>query len=234
MRWYFSNPTRLGLALICSSLVSIGLFFAGALSNHSSEFSYLVWNLFLAWVPLLFALWLHKVLKRNLWSAWKALAVTVLWLGFLPNSFYMISDFVHIQDVARVDLLYDVVMFSSFILNGVILGFLSLYTVHTDLLQRLKRRTAHVLIALVMLLCSFAIYLGRDLRWNTWDVLVNPGGILVDVSDRLIHPVAYSQAYTTTITFFLLIGSLYTVAWQTARAMRYQKAIDDTANNVNS
>lgn len=234
MRWYFSNPTRLGLALLSSSLVSVGLYLFGAISNHASTFSYLVWNLFLAWLPLVFSLWLHKVLKHNLWSAWKALAVTALWLGFLPNSFYMISDFIHIQDVARVDLLYDVVMFSSFIFNGVILGFFSLYNVHLELLQRVKRRTAHVLIAVVLLLCSFAIYLGRDLRWNTWDVLVNPGGVLFDVSDRFLHPVVYSKTYSTTITFFLLLSSLYIVAWQMARAMRYQKAMDDTTNNVTS
>ncbi|MGF7229137.1 MAG: DUF1361 domain-containing protein [Candidatus Saccharibacteria bacterium] len=229
MRWYFSNTTRLGLALACSSLASIGLFAAGAISNHSSEFAYLLWNLFLAWIPLGLALWLHKVLRRKVWSSWEALLVTALWIGFLPNSFYMISDFIHIQDVPRVDLLYDVVMFSSFIFNGVILGFLALYNVHLELLQRMKRRTGHIVLALVLLICCFAIYLGRDLRWNTWDVLVNPAGILIDVSDRILHPVAYSQAYSTTITFFVLLGSLYMVAWQTARAMRYQKVMDDTA-----
>lgn len=229
MRWYFSNTTRLGLALACSSLVSVGLFAAGAISNHSAEFAYLLWNLFLAWLPLVFALWLHKILHRKVWSSWLALVVTVLWLGFLPNSFYMISDFIHIQDVPRVDLLYDVLMFTSFIFNGVILGFLALYNVHLELLQRMKRHTAHSLLATILLVCSFAIYLGRDLRWNTWDVLVNPAGILFDVSDRILHPIMYSQAYTTTITFFVLLGSLYVVAWQAARAMRYQKVMDDEA-----
>ena len=138
----------------------------------------------------------------------------------------MISDFIHIQEVSRVDLLYDVVMFSSFIFNSVLLGFLSLYIVHQELLARLARRTTHTIIGTILLVCSFAIYLGRDLRWNTWDILVNPGGILIDVSDRFLHPLAYSPAYTTTLTFFLLLTSLYVVGWQMARAMRYHKAID--------
>ena len=231
MRWYFSNSTRLSLALLFSSLTSVGLFFAGAVSNHSFVFSYLMWNLFLAWVPLLLALKLGKVLRRKLWSSWEALLFTLLWVGFLPNSFYMISDFVHIQEVSRVDLLYDVVMFSSFIINGVVLGFISLYWVHQELLKRLSRRWAHAVIGTVLLACSFAIYLGRDLRWNTWDILVNPGGILIDVSDRFLHPIAYSQAYTTTLTFFLLLGSLYLVAWQLIRSMRYQKVLDDSERN---
>ena len=144
MRWYFSHTTRLGIALLGLSVASGGLFLAGAQSNNSMEFGYLLWNLFLAWLPLIAALWLHKVLKNNLWSSWPALILSFLWIGFLPNSFYMISDFIHIQDSPRVDLLFDVVMFSSFIFNGVILGFLSLYIIHINLLQRLTRRWAHI------------------------------------------------------------------------------------------
>ena len=211
MRWYFSSTTRLGLALLLSSLISVGLFFAGALSNHSFQFSYLMWNLFLAWIPLGLALWLHKILKRKLWSSWEALAVTALWLGFLPNSFYMISDFIHVQDVSRVDVLSDVVTLSSFIFNGVILGFIALYNVHYELLARVSKRAAHAIIGFVLLICSFAIYVGRDLRWNTWDVFVNPGGILIDVSDRLLLPFVYAQTYTTTAIFFLLQVSFFIV-----------------------
>lgn len=223
MRWYFSHTTRLALALLYANAVSIGLFLAGALSNHAYDFSYLVWNLFLAWIPLALSIWLAKILKSNLWSSWLALLATVLWLGFLPNSFYMISDFIHIQEVGRVDLLYDVVMFSSFIFNSVLLGFISLHMVHQQLLARLSRQTAHTTVGAILLACSFAIYIGRDLRWNTWDILVNPAGLLIDVSDRFLHPLTYSQAYTTTITFFFLLSSLYVVGWQLVRAIRYQK-----------
>lgn len=227
MRWYFSHGTRVGLSLALMSLASLCLYFVGASANHSYDFSYLIWNLFLAWIPLALSLWLGKVLQRKLWSSWEALLATFLWLGFLPNSFYMITDFIHIQEVPRVNLLYDVVMLTSFILTGLLLGCISLYMVHHNLLQRLRRRTAHIVIAGVLLVCSFAIYLGRDLRWNTWDILVNPGGILIDVSERFLHPQAYSLTYTTTIIFFVLLGSVYTVGWQMARAMRYQKVMDD-------
>lgn len=223
MRFYYSARTRLSLALLLSSLTSIGLFMAGALRNHSMEFSYLIWNLFLAWLPLLFGLWLERVLRRKLWSSWEALAATALWLAFLPNSFYMISDFVHIQEVQRIDLLYDVVMFSAFIFSGVTLGFLSLYAVHRQLLQRMHWRMATLTTAGVILLCSFAIYLGRDLRWNSWDILVNPGGILFDVSDRFLHPTSYPRLFTTTGSFFVLLGSLYVVAWEVARNLRAAK-----------
>lgn len=205
----------------------------GALNNHSAEFAYLNWNLFLAWIPLLLSWWLVIVLRTKLWSSWLALAITIVWVGFLPNSFYMTSDFIHIQEVRRVDLLYDVVMFSSFIFNGVVLGFVSLYLVHQELLKRVRKWTAAGLIGLVLVLSCIAIYLGRELRWNTWDILVNPAGILVDISNRVLNPQTYPQFLTTTLSFFVLIASLYVVTWQivsTVRATAPQPSLQPSRN----
>lgn len=224
MRLYVSARSRLGLALLGSSLASVGLFVAGALANNSTEFAYLSWNLFLAWLPLLFALWLERTVQRKLWSSWQALLLTILWVAFLPNSFYMITDYVHVQDVLRVDLLYDIIMFTSFILNGILLGYLSLHVVHHQLEQRLSKRTSSLLVAIVLAVSSFAIYVGRDLRWNTWDILANPAGILVDVSNRVLSPRAHPQIFTTTVSFFVLLGSVYVVTWYIARNLRQQKA----------
>lgn len=203
-----------------SSLVSVGLFLLDAWKNHSYEFSYLIWNLTLAWVSLLATLWLEGVLLRRLWSSWYAMFVTAVWLVFLPNTFYMISDFIHIQTLGQTDVLYGVVMFTSFIINGVMLGFLSLFIVHQELLKRLRSRQAGGLIALVVLICSFAIYIGRELRWNTWDLITNPASVLIDVSDRVLNPREHPQALTTTTSFFVLLMSLYAVFWYSTRLSR--------------
>jgi uncharacterized membrane protein len=209
---------------VVSSVVSAGLFAVGALSNHTWDFSYLLWwNLFLAWIPLLITLWLEKILRTNLWSSWIAIIATLLWLGFLPNSFYIISDFIHIQEVPRVDIVFDATMIGSFALNGMILGYLSLFLVHVELRKRLSARLASLLVAGVLLLASFAIYIGRDLRWNTWDVLFNPASLLFDVSDRLINAGAHPQVLSTTLSFFALLGSVYLVIWHGARTLRQQK-----------
>lgn len=223
-RFYLSARARLQCALLFASLASVGLFFAGAISNRSMEFDYLIWNLLLAWIPLGIGLWLERVLRKKLWSSWEALFVTGLWVLFLPNTFYMISDFIHIQEVRRIDLLYDVVMFSSFILNSVTLGFLSLYIVHRELIKRVSWQSASMVVSGLLMLCSFAIYLGRDLRWNSWDILINPGGILIDVSDRILHPTGYPQVFTTMFSFFVLLGSVYVVIWQAARVLRNNRS----------
>ena len=208
------------IALGVSSLVSFGFFAYGAWRNQSLEFSYLIWNLFLAWLPLVFAFWLVRVLRRKAWSSWEGLTASVLWLLFLPNSFYMISDFIHLLDVPRVDVLYDAVMFTSFIYTGVIIGFTSLFFVHSELKKRFQPQVIALLIGLTLLACSFAVYVGRDLRWNSWDILTNPGGLLFDISDRLQHPSAYPQMLVTVISFFVLLSSMYWLAWRGIQLLR--------------
>jgi uncharacterized membrane protein len=208
------------LALAISSLVSLALYGYGAWRNHSFYFTYLVWNLFLAWLPLIFAVRLIALLRHKRWSSWEGIGTSVLWLLFLPNSFYMISDFIHLQEVRRVDVLYDAVMFTSFIYTGVVLGFSSLYLLHMQLQKRLSARVAASWIAATLLVCSSAIYVGRDLRWNSWDVLTNPGGLLFDLSDRLQHISAYPRMLITVTSFFVLLTSMYGLLWRGARLVR--------------
>ncbi len=214
MEQYFHSPRRqfVGMLLVATA-ASILLFIGGVLRNHSWDFAYLMWNLFLAWLPFGFAIWLVQILKRSLWSSWEALGVTALWLIFLPNTFYMVSDFIHLGEVKRVDLLYDAVMFSAFIAIAVVLGICSLYPVHAEVRKRFKLLGSSVWLACIFLLCSFAIYLGRDLRWNSWDVLTNPGGLVFDVSDRLMHPAAYPQMLLTVAIFLVFMSSMYGIGW---------------------
>lgn len=224
----FSSRERVVASLGGLTAVSVGLYLAGVLTNHSWQFSYLLWNLFLAWLPLVLMALLFRSLRTRLWSSWLPFSLTFLWLVFLPNSFYMISDFVHIQDVQRHDLLYDVVMFTAFIFTAALLGFCSLYLVHARLCKRVSFKVSSVLVGVILFLCSFAIYLGRDLRWNSWDILVNPAGILFDVSDHLMHPLQHVGMFSATISFFVLLGSLYAIGWELGEAMGDNRIVHPT------
>ncbi len=211
---------QLGWSLGVASLVSVGFWVVAAISQHRLYEWYLNWNLFLAWLPLWFAALLTRMLRHKPWSSWEGLGLTFLWLVFLPNSFYMVSDFIHLREVPANAVLYDAVMFVSFIFCGATVGFLSLYLVHEQLRKRLPSRQASPLISAVLLICSFAIYLGRNLRWNSWDVLVNPAGLLFDVSDRILHPTAHPQTFTITLSFFVLLVTFYALVWQIIYTLR--------------
>jgi uncharacterized membrane protein len=214
-----SPRTQYILALGFSTLTSLALFAYGAWRNRSLDFEYLVWNLVLAWLPLVFAVRLVTVLQHKLWSSWEAVTTSLLWLLFLPNSFYMISDFIHLQDVRRFDILYDTVMFTSFIYTAVVHGFSSLYLIHMQFRHRFSRRTSAAWIGVVLFISSVAVYIGRDLRWNSWDVLTNPGGLLFDLSDRVLHPAQYPQMLLAIAAFFLLLLTMYGLLWRGARLL---------------
>ncbi len=210
-----SSREQFLVTLVASSLVSCGLFMYGALQNHSfATFIYLPLNLILAWLPLIFAVRLMVVLRSKLWSSWEGLLMSTLWLVFLPNSFYMISDFIHLQIVPTSHILYDALMFTMFIATGVALGFSSLYLVHTQLRRRLTPLEANFWIGLTLFLSSCAIYLGRDLRWNSWDIVTNPTGLLFDVSDSILHPAAHPQMIMTIFVFFIVLATTYSLLWR--------------------
>ena len=225
MRWSVSLDSwaRFVAALGLATVVSTALLLADAIANGGFVGIYLLVNLVLAWVPLGIVLLLQQSLRRKPWSSWEAMSLSILWLIFLPNTFYMISDFIHLSDINTQQLLFNAVMFSSFIYTAVLLGFSSLYVVHQELAKRFSFRTTVTAVALTLLACSFAIYIGRDLRWNTWDIVFDPAGVLFEVSTRLLHPSQYPQVLAVVAPFFALLGSMYIVARQSVALVKLHR-----------
>lgn len=217
------KQARLLRILVLSSIFSVSLFLVRAINQQTLEYWYLNWNLLLAWLPLLFSVVLVKRLRSSRWLTWQNSTLSVLWLGFLPNSFYIMTDFIHLQHTLNDTLLYDVVLLLSFTLNGLLLGYISTFMIHDELKKRFSNNTTNMIIAGIFLACSFAIYLGRYLRWNTWDVLINPAGLLFDVSDRFINPGAHGQTFSTTALFFVFITGTYIVARELVAIMQLKK-----------
>jgi uncharacterized membrane protein len=133
---------------------------------------------------------------------------------FLPNSFYLVTDFIHLRQTYEAGILYDITMLASFMLNGLILGSISLMLIHRELAKRLTTIQTSLLVGLIILGSSFAVYLGRFTRWNTWDVLLQPAGLLFDVSDRFVNPGDHPQTFTTTLLLFAFLSVFYFVIWE--------------------
>jgi uncharacterized membrane protein len=211
--------TQVLVTLCASSAVSVLLLVVRMIVAGNGKFSFMIWNLFLAWLPVFFALALRINLTKYRLQSWRNLVLLFLWLGFLPNSFYLISDLIHLQSSGEASVLYDIAMMMSFIINGLILGYISVYIVHIQLRKKLNERSMIAFLGAVFLACGFAIYLGRYLRWNTWDILINPFGILFDLSERVINPILHIQTYVVTLTFFVLLSGTYAVIYQLTKVL---------------
>lgn len=191
----------------------LGLFIFRLLATSVSRYWFVPENLLLAWVALFFGWVLVQQLERHGWRNWRALLLTGIWLLFLPNAWYVMTDFIHVFDSGEISYLYDIAMITSLTLTGFLLGFTSLFMVHRQLLKRLDIFSGVVVIEIIILLASFAIYLGRDLRWNTWDIFTNPSGLILSVTDRLINPFGFPRALNVTAILFVMISVVYFSIW---------------------
>lgn len=64
------------------------------------------WNLFLAWIPLIFALAAWLLIQRRTWMP-VILLLLAGWLLFLPNAAYIITDLIHLRARNGAPLWYD-------------------------------------------------------------------------------------------------------------------------------
>jgi uncharacterized membrane protein len=178
----------------------------------TTRYSFIPWNLLLAWLSLLFAVLLVRNLNNNRWLSWPNMGLSLLWLAFLPNTWYLLTDFVHINPIGEISQLYDIVLICLLVIIGFLLGFASLFLVHRELLKRFSPIRSYWLIEAVILVASFSIYVGRDLRWNSWDVITNPG-VIINVSDSIADPLGNPRVLNVTLLLFSLISLLYLAFW---------------------
>ena len=210
---FSGDQKKLLKALGLLSGLCLAFYLVRVIVTGSWHFIFVPENLALAWLALIFGWVLVNRLKTSPWSSWQNVVLSILWLFFLPNAWYVLTDFVHVGASGEISQLYDIVMISSLVFAGFALGFTSLYMIHREFLRRRSVRWSHSVVAGIILLSSFAIYLGRDLRWSTWDVVTNPTGVILNVSDQVVDPFGHPRGINVTGLFFVLLGTLYLAMW---------------------
>jgi len=186
--------------------VGFTLFLLGIRIVLTGELVYifLAWNLFLAWIPF--------AVSQELIGAKKRLNIfflTAIWLLFLPNAPYIITDFLHLKQRPPIPSWYDILLLFSAALNGLLLGLLSLLTVEKSLAKRFGNRISGLIILCSFFLCSFGIYIGRYLRWNSWDLIIKPGEIAGDILERIFNPFDHIGTWSVTVLFGSFFYVLY-------------------------
>jgi uncharacterized membrane protein len=196
-------------ALALLSLFSVALVATRYVYSREPLFGWLIWNLVLAWIPFVLSIVIYD--RHRAGARLRSLVpLGALWLLFLPNAPYILTDFKHLAPDPAVPLWVDVVVFAAPAWTGMLLGFLSLYLVQSVLRQHVGPRVTWAAAVAVLGLASFGIYLGRVLRWNSWDVLANPR-ILSDLGSVVVDPRAI--AMTVLLSGFLTLSYLVVYAF---------------------
>lgn len=210
--------TRLALVvglsfLSCILFVLVRLALTGRFAQ-----GYLIWNLFLAAVPIPIA-WIGSCLsasrKTRAGTVATALAAFTAWIIFYPNAPYIFTDFIHVVRraglgsvtatwLSEYDLLwYDIVMNAAFAFVGHYLGLISMYLMHGTMRSLFGRVAGWAMMVPAILLSGFGIHFGRFARINSWDVMVDPAGSMRVMVEAFTDPAA--MLFSLTFSFFIAI-----------------------------
>lgn len=196
----FSKQKQQNLSLL--ALFSFMLVAFRIILTQQVFYGFLIFNLILAIVPFLIAwVWATnwKLHQRKLWLFFG----TALWLLFLPNAPYIITDFLHFKKESAMPEWYDVLLLASCSCSGLAFGFTSLQTMEETWTLRFHQKAASALIFLACMLSGLGIFIGRFLRYNSWDILHKPFELLLDLPPLLLQPRAVGFSIGYGIFFFL-------------------------------
>ena len=153
--------------------LSIGLFIIRLLYTGSMMYGFLIWNLFLAFIPFWAGIKMLEAINQGK-NKLKIFLWVSIWLGFLPNAPYILTDLFHLSPPGDAPLWYDLVLILSFAITGWMLWLISINAVHNFLSRTFKTYWVYSILILLFLLSEMGVYMGRYGRWNSWDLMRNP------------------------------------------------------------
>lgn len=166
---------------------------------------FLVWNIFLAIIPYLITMYLLDKKKLNKIGFGFAF---LIWLAFLPNAPYIITDLYHLNRSAFQNIWIDTLVISTFAITGMFLFYFSLFQMKNLLLEYFKRKTAKAIIIITIFLSAFGVYIGRFLRYNSWEILSKPFQIFKAIFNMITQPISNQEVwlFTFSLSLFLWLG----------------------------
>jgi len=197
------------LALTFASAASAVLVVARILSTRDLRYSFLVWNLFLAWLPLVFALLACEDYRTASVKNWRFLSLAGAWLLFFPNAPYIFTDLIHLTTRYYGHYWVDLTLILLCAITGLVLGFVSLYLMQSVVGGMFGRPASWLFIAAVAALSGFGIYLGRFMRFNSWDVVFRPRQVYQGIGNLVTNPLANAHS----LSFPILFGAFLFVTY---------------------
>ncbi|MDR6465992.1 DUF1361 domain-containing protein [Chryseobacterium sediminis] len=206
-----SSRFKINMLLILMTVFCFSLSAFRYYISDTKVFLFLNWNLFLAWIPLLLS---SFILAFNIKSKISLIFIIIVWILFFPNSPYILTDLFHLRARNSVPIWYDLIVILSYAWTGLICGFISLNDIEKSLSEYGKRNRINAVIIFFLFMSSFGVYLGRFLRWNSWDVLNNPFGLFSDIVVRFIYPLEYTKTWGVTVLMGIMLNFMYfTFKW---------------------
>ena len=171
---------------------------------------FLIWNLFLAWIPVFFAAGFAAV-HRRVWL----LPLGLCWLAFLPNSPYLVTDLVHLGEA---ELWRHVLQYGFAAWTGMMLGVVSMRLIHERIERDLGAIAGWIAVIVSIGLCAIGVVIGRFQRWSSWDLVTQPKAVVATTFDWVRSPFAYHQSTGVALAVAAFFGLAYLTIWSLGAA----------------
>jgi len=116
---------------------------------------------------------------------------------------------------------YDVALLAAFAWAGLFLAVFSLRMMQNLVKSYVGVAVSWLFVFGVVGLSGFGVYLGRFLRWNSWDLLLHPRAVLADLLHPVVHPFSNLAAIGVTLLFATFLLVCY-IAMTTANPLQKQ------------
>jgi uncharacterized membrane protein len=184
----------------------------------SVRYIFLLWNLVLASIPWLISslLIIYPKLRKGFIFP---LVFGGSWMLFLPNTFYILTDLFHLNSQNAAPVWYDLVLIFTHAWAGLLFGFISLKDFETILGERIHQKYMPYILSGILFLSGFGVYIGRFLRWNSWNIINRPIELFIDVKEQFTNPDDIHQSWGMTV----LIGVLLNLIWWSFHIFKNEK-----------
>lgn len=191
--------------LFLSAIFSLALSLARLVYLQNVAYLFLVWNLFLAFIPFFISEFVLLKKGRPLFTV----SLATVCIAFLPNAPYMLTDLFHLRFHSGPGIWYDTLLISSYAWVGLMLFFKTLQNLNCRVENTLQPLLRLALLLGLIFMCAFGIYLGRYLRFNSWDVLGSPVYLFREIFRHFIHPLGHARAWGMTLSYGVFLSLAY-------------------------
>ncbi|MBS1602024.1 MAG: DUF1361 domain-containing protein [Bacteroidetes bacterium] len=241
--------TELDRLLTSSMFFSCMLVFIRVFHTGRPIFIFMIWNLFLAYIPYALSTWLtarygpgrddsNSPLGDQRWGSRRArtfrawirrlrkrrllIVLSFVWLLFIPNAFYMLTDLYHLSDGSghrKVPEWFDLALILSFAFNGLLLGVLSVRHMEKLFLPNPTVVGSWLFVFPIMVLNALGVYTGRYLRYNSWDIVSDPWQLIRDMTGMVVHPLRNHPVWSMVLCFSVLLMLIYRLLQRGSKAL---------------
>lgn len=191
------------LSLFCVILVIIRI-----IRTEQFSFIFMFWNLFLAFIPLGISNYLTNSEKTI--SNLKLTTLTIIWLLFLPNAPYMVTDLFHLHKREYLPIWFDLILILMFAITGLYLFYISLNQAIVLTKNKFPNLYKPQFLIFLFLIVSYGVYIGRFLRLNSWDI-IDPIGLVKTCLSTILYLPRLKDMCCFTVVYSIFLGFIFLI-----------------------